>query len=198
MIDEDGTISQRDMTMARDHLDEPAQALHEHLQRVVHWKTVGLRLLIGLCLLIAVVWFGRHAGEEIKVMESWIADHGVWGWVVFVGMIVVFTSMFVPDTLLAIAAGILFGLPWGTVLTVVGAIITAALNFLTARTLLRPRIEKMLDGHPKLRAIQAQPIAKGYDCNCCCGCRRSIRCRSATFWERRACGFRRSCWRRLD
>ena len=147
--------------MASDHLSEPAQALHEHLQRQVNWKTVTLRLLIGLCVLTAVVWFGRHAGEEIKTMESWIAGHGVWGWVVFVGMMVLFTSMFVPDTVLAIAAGVLFGLAWGSFLTVAGAILTAALNFLTARTLLRTRIEKMLQGHPKLRAIQSAVNREG-------------------------------------
>ncbi len=137
--------------MATDSPNEPDLALEEHLQRKVHWKTVGLRLLVGLCVLTAVAWFGRHAGEEIKAMESWIAGHGVWGWVVFVGMLIVFTSMFVPDTVLAVAAGVLFGLAWGTVLTVVGALITAALNFLAAHRLLRPRIEKMLEQHPKLR-----------------------------------------------
>ena len=94
-------------------------------------------------------------------METWIAGHGVWGRVAFVGMIIVFTSMFVPDTVLAIAAGAMFGLVWGTVLTVVGAVITAALNFLAARGLLRPRIESMLEQHPKLQAIQRAANREG-------------------------------------
>ena len=42
----------------------------------------------------------------------------------FVGVMIVLTSLFVPDTLLAIAAGVLFGLAAGTLLTVVGAILT--------------------------------------------------------------------------
>jgi len=140
--------------LVTNHLKTLGRELHEHLHRQMHWKTIGLRLLIGSCLLAAVVWFGRHAAENIEAMETWIAGHGVWGWVAFVGMMIVFTSMFVPDTLLAIAAGALFGLGLGTVLTVVGGILTAALNFLIARSLLRPRIEKMLEQHPKLRAIQ--------------------------------------------
>jgi uncharacterized membrane protein YdjX (TVP38/TMEM64 family) len=135
--------------------------LHGHLKRQVHWKTVGIRLLVGLGVLAAVVWFGRHAVDEIKAMETWIAGHGVWGRLAFVGMIVVFTSMFVPDTVLAIAGGALFGLVWGTVLTVVGVIITAALNFLAARTLLRPRIETMLEQHPKMLAIQSAANREG-------------------------------------
>jgi uncharacterized membrane protein YdjX (TVP38/TMEM64 family) len=128
--------------------------LHEHLQRRVHWKAIGLRLLVGSCLLAAIVWFGRHAVNDIKAIETWIAGHGIWGWVAFVGMVVLFTSMFVPDTLLAVLAGSLFGLGWGTVLTFVGIVLSAVLNFLIARSLLRSRIEKMLEKYPKLRAIQ--------------------------------------------
>lgn len=135
--------------------------LHQYLQGQVHWKTVGLRLLVGMCVLFAVVWLGRDVVHELKAMETWIAGHGVWGWVVFVGIIIAFTSMFVPDTVLAIAGGVLFGLLWGTVLTIVGVIITAALNFLVARSLLRPRIEKMLEQHPKLRAIQRTAKREG-------------------------------------
>ena len=143
-----------DVTLATHHLKSLSRELHEHLQRQVHWKTIGLRLLIGSCLLAVVVWFGRHAVEDIQAMETWITGHGVWGWLAFVGMVVVFTSIFVPDTLLAVSAGALFGLGLGTVLIVVGAFLTAAINFLTARILLQPRIEKMLEQHPKLHAIQ--------------------------------------------
>jgi uncharacterized membrane protein YdjX (TVP38/TMEM64 family) len=117
------------------------------------WKTIGIRLLIGLCLLVVVVWFGRHAGGEIKSMESWIEGHGLWGRIAFVAVVVVFTSVFVPDTLLEIAAGVMFGLFWGTVLISVSAIITAALSYFIAGKLLRPRIDKLLENHPKLRAI---------------------------------------------
>ncbi len=128
--------------------------LHQHLISKVRWKTVGLRLAIGLSVLVVVVWFGRHATAEIKTMEAWVASHGVWGQVAFVGIMILFTSIFVPDTVFGIAAGLLFGLLWGSLMVVAGAIMTAALNFLAARSLLRPRIEKMLQQHPKLQAIQ--------------------------------------------
>ena len=156
-----GTKLWRDATLVTNRSKNLGHELHEHLKGRVHWKTIGLRLLVGLCVLTAVVWFGRNAGHEIKAMETWIAGHGVWGRVAFVAMMIAFTSMFVPDTVLAIAAGVLFGLVSGTVLTVVGAIITAALNFLAARSLLRPRIEKMLEQHPKLRAIQRAANREG-------------------------------------
>lgn len=140
--------------MIADHSNEPFRALQQHLKRQVHWKTVALRLFIGLCVLAVVVWFGRYATDQIHTMESWIADHRVWGRVVFVGMIILFTSMFVLDTVLSVAAGLLLGLAWGSLLIFIGCIATAAVNYLGARRLLRPRIEKLLGQHPQLQAIQ--------------------------------------------
>ncbi len=142
-------------------MNEPIPALHEHLRRQTHWQTVAIRVLLGIAILAAVVWFGRNAGHEIHEMESWIAGHGMVGWIVFVIMMIVFTSVFVPDTVLAVAAGVLYGLFWGAVLTVIGAILTAALNFFAGRSLLRPQIEAMLQRHPKLRAIQVAAQREG-------------------------------------
>ena len=127
--------------------------LHKHLKEKIHGKTVALRLLVAACVVITIVWFGRHLGAEIKMMETKIAGLGVWGPIVFVIIVIVFTSMFVPDTLLAVAAGVLFGLFWGTFLIVIGAIITATMNYLIARKLFRVRIEKILKKHSKFRAI---------------------------------------------
>ena len=145
-------------------ITEPTNLHHElqkYLSRQVHWKTVGFRLLVGLCLLALVVWFGRHAVDQLKALETWTASHGLWGKLTFLGIMVVFTSLFVPDTLLAVAAGALYGLGWGSLLTFVGAILTAVLNFWLARNLFRPRIEAMLQQHPKLQAIVAAAKREG-------------------------------------
>ena len=139
----------------------PGQELREHLENKVHWKSIGLWLLVGLCVLIAVVWFGRHGADQIKAMEAWVVGHGVVGWIVFVGMMIVLMSVFVPDTVLALAAGAMFGLGLGTVLCFIACTLTAAINFLTARWLLRPRIEQMVQGQPKLVAIERAAEREG-------------------------------------
>ncbi len=147
--------------MASDHSKTPRIALQQHFKRQLHWQTVALRLLIGVCVLAVVVWFGRNATDEIHTMENWIAGHGVWGRVAFVGMVILFTSMFVPDTVLSIASGVLFGLAWGSLLIIIGCIATAAVNYLAASSLLRPRIETLLAQHPKLQAIQRTANREG-------------------------------------
>ncbi len=139
----------------------PEQELREHLAKKVHWKSIGLWSLIALCALIAVVWFGRHGADELKTMESWVAGHGVVGWVVFIGVMIVMLSVFVPDTVLTLAAGALFGIGLGTVLCFIACTLTAAINFLIARWLLRPRIEQMVQGQPKLVAIERAAEREG-------------------------------------
>ncbi len=127
--------------------------LHNHLKEKIQGKKIALRLLVAACVIITIVLFGRYLGTEIKMMETRIAGLGVWSPIVFVIIVIILTSMFVPDTLLAVAAGVLFGLFWGTFLIVIGAIITATMNYLVARKLFRVRIEKILRKHPKFRAI---------------------------------------------
>jgi uncharacterized membrane protein YdjX (TVP38/TMEM64 family) len=127
--------------------------LHKHLKEKIHVKTIALRLLVAACVIVTIVLFGRYLGTEIKMMETRIAGLGVWSPIVFIIIVIILTSMFVPDTLLAVAAGVLFGLFWGTFLIVIGAIITATINYLVARKLFRVRIEKILRRRPKFLAI---------------------------------------------
>ena len=68
------------------------------------------KVLLGLAILIAVVWFGRHAGDEIVALENWIAGHGTLGKLAFLLMLVVGSSLLVPGSVLGIAGGVLFGL----------------------------------------------------------------------------------------
>lgn len=135
--------------------------LHAYLRNQANWKTITRWLIIGLALLLLIVWFGRDLVEEIEIVEKWIEGHGVLGWIVFVAMIVVLTSVLFPISVLAMAAGAMYGVLGGTVLTFAGALLTGALNFQIASKLLRAKIDKLLEKHPKLRAIQMAANREG-------------------------------------
>ena len=45
-------------------------------------------------------------------------------------LIIAATSLLVPDTVLGVAAGVLFGLAEGTVVMAVGVVLTASVNYL--------------------------------------------------------------------
>ena len=135
--------------------------VQSHALRAPHWRRVVLRTTIGLGILSAVAWIAMHAESELKTMETWIAGHGALGMVAFVVLMVVLTSLFVPDTMLAIAAGALYGVTWGALLTIIGAILTAAVNFWAACNFFRPWIDRILEKHPKLQAIRSAANQEG-------------------------------------
>ena len=147
--------------MATNHSKNIRAELHEYLRDQAHWKTIARWLLIGMGVLFLVVWFGRDLIEEIEGAESWIEGHGALGWAVFVGLIIVATSFFLPISILAIAGGTMYGIVGATILTFVGATLTAVLNYIIARSLFRTRIEKMLERRRRLRAIQQAADREG-------------------------------------
>ena len=83
------------------------------------------------------------------------------GWIVFVGLIILATSLFVPISLLAIAGGTMYGILGAAILTFLGVLLTAALNYVTARSLFRAPIEGMLKRHRRLKAIQQAADREG-------------------------------------
>ena len=113
-----------------------------------------LLLAAGTLVLLVLAWLGRDVGDEIKALEAWIAGFGILGPLVFAGVVVVLTSLFVPSTLLSAAAGALFGLGLGTLAMSAGVIVGAAVDYWVARKLLRNHVAGMLQRHPRRRAIQ--------------------------------------------
>jgi len=115
-------------------------------------------LAIGILLVIAIVVVGRDIDHHINAIESWIAQLGPWGALAFVVLFVVATSFLVPDTVLCIIAGALFGMVWGAAAVLAGSLLAGALQFALSRRLLRARIERTLLAKPSLAAIQRAVI----------------------------------------
>lgn len=113
-------------------------------------------------LLLLAVGVGRTLGHHIAGLESWIAGHGWVGEVVFVVVLVLFTSVFVPDSLFAVMAGMLFGLVRGTGLVVAGVFLTAGLNFFISRSLAREPVRRWLERVPRLAALERAVRDEGF------------------------------------
>jgi len=120
-----------------------------------------LKLTAGTALLLAAIWMGRYFGHHLPAFEDWVASHGFTGMVVFVVALVVCTSLFVPDTIFAVAAGVLFGLVWGTLVVIVGSVLIARLNFALSRHSLRTRVRRWLEASPKPAAINRAVAREG-------------------------------------
>lgn len=123
------------------------------------WDMLRHRLamvfLAGAVVLAAGIFFaGEDLAHHINAVETWIDSLGPTGPLAFVVLLVIATSAFIPESILSIAAGALFGLTQGLLVVLAGNVLAAALQYALGRRLLRRRIEKALSRKPALVAIQ--------------------------------------------
>ncbi|NNJ75426.1 MAG: TVP38/TMEM64 family protein [Anderseniella sp.] len=112
------------------------------------WRTFA-----GFCLVLALllsggalVWFLEDGSDGFsrETMAGFIKSWGIWGHFGVIGMMVAHSFIPFPAEFVAIAAGMSFGVVWGTVLTWTGAMIGGLLAFGIARKLGRPFVTDML------------------------------------------------------
>jgi uncharacterized membrane protein YdjX (TVP38/TMEM64 family) len=111
-------------------------------------------LIVGLLLIVAIVVAGREIEHHINAIESWITKLGPWGVFAFGGLFVLATSFLLPDTVLCIVAGALFGMRWGVAAVLAGSLLAGAMQFALSHKLLQARIQRTLAARPSLAAIQ--------------------------------------------
>jgi len=72
---------------------------------------------------------------DAAALENWVRSAGPAAPLVFMGIYIIATVLFLPGSVLTLAGGALFGPVWGTLYSLTGATIGAALAFLVARYL---------------------------------------------------------------
>ncbi|HET6898429.1 MAG TPA: TVP38/TMEM64 family protein [Vicinamibacteria bacterium] len=123
------------------------------------WRWIALAAIV-IALFVAARLL--PVGDWLRGFQSWVADKGVWGGVIYGIVYTVAVLLFVPGSVLTIGAGLVFGLLWGTVIVSIASTAAAALAFLIARYLARDRVEAMAKANPKFRAIDHAIREKGW------------------------------------
>ena len=119
-------------------------------------------ILLGLAAMIGVVAYtGEWFGAELPRFEAWIRSLGWWGPLAYVLVFTVLTFLQLPEMLLAVAAGVAFGLWEGTLIVAFANIFAASLGFFIFRSLLKQRLERLLLRYPKAAAVESAVTAKG-------------------------------------
>ncbi|MCH2137059.1 MAG: TVP38/TMEM64 family protein [Phycisphaerales bacterium] len=149
-------MSENDQT--RLDIDVSTIAPHHHT-----WWGVLLKVVVALALLgaLVLVWDMWIQPLEDQI-ESGLQRLGPWAPVIYVGVFMVATSLFFPQSLLAIAAGTIFGLWWGLLWVVLSSFLTANCIFWLGRRVLRERIERFLQRHPRIKAIDDAASREGF------------------------------------
>ena len=114
----------------------------------IRWASVGL-MLIALLLFMGTL----PTKSALGVLQNWIEGLGIWGPLALGLLYIVGALLFVPGTVLTLAAGAIFGLGWGMVIVSLASTTAAALAFLIARYVAREKVRRQVEQSPKLTAV---------------------------------------------
>ena len=127
------------------------------------WWGVGLKLvvaiaIVGLLFFVWTQWVQPHEAQ----LNTAMSHLGPWAPAIFIGVFLVATALFFPESILAIAAGTIWGLWWGLLWVVVAGVITAMVIFWLGRKVFRDRVEGLLKRHPKVKAVDDAASSSGF------------------------------------
>jgi uncharacterized membrane protein YdjX (TVP38/TMEM64 family) len=118
-------------------------------------KSAMLRLIALIAIVIALFVAMKFlpVQEWLGNFNAWVAQMGLAGIFIFIGVYAVATVLLAPGAILTIGAGFAFGL-WKGFLTVwAGATLGASLAFLVARFIARDKVQTMAQRNDKFRRI---------------------------------------------
>ena len=124
-----------------------------------NWRWV-LYATAGVALVLALKYF--HVQDLLKSALDWIGKLGPWGPVIFVGLYVVATVLFVPGSVLTLGAGAVFGVALGSVCVSISATLGATAAFLVGRYLARDAIARKIEKNEKFATIDRAVADEGW------------------------------------
>src|SRR5438876_12166759 len=113
----------------------------------------------GVALVLALKYF--HVQDLLKSALAWIDKLGPWGPVIFVGLYVVATVLFVPGSVLTLGAGAVFGVALGSVCVSISATLGATAAFLVGRYLARDSIARKIAKNEEFATIDRAVADEG-------------------------------------
>src|ERR1051325_8164445 len=123
------------------------------------WKWV-LYVAAGIGIVLALKYF--HVQELLKAALDGIGKLGPWGPVIFIGLYVVATVLFVPGSVLTLGAGAVFGVALGSVCVSISATLGATAAFLVGRYLARDAIARKIEKNEKFATIDRAVADEGW------------------------------------
>lgn len=129
---------------------------HSYFHLFGHARIRPVLLVVSTLVLVVVIVSvsGHELGDHIQSLEVWITQLGLLGMLAFVGLVVLGTTLFLPESLFGVAAGVLFGFVGGTAVIVLANILAAVLQYGLAHRLLREPIQRKLQVGKMSAAIQ--------------------------------------------
>ena len=114
-------------------------------------------LLVALAAGLALAFANREQFSQ-EALQQWLTSAGWWAPVAFIAVYAVGTVLFLPGSVLTLAAGALFGILPGALYSLVGATLGAVLAFLVARHLAGDWVAQKTGGRLKqlIEGVEAE------------------------------------------
>ncbi|MDY6064800.1 MAG: TVP38/TMEM64 family protein [Finegoldia sp.] len=97
-------------------------------------KTLGKKVLIIAATIVLIIICTQIPYDSIR---QTVQDAGEWGPLIYILMFALLPIGFFPVPVLALAAGVSFGVFWGVVYTIIGSLINCSIMFFMSRYLAR-------------------------------------------------------------
>jgi pyruvate/2-oxoglutarate dehydrogenase complex dihydrolipoamide dehydrogenase (E3) component/uncharacterized membrane protein YdjX (TVP38/TMEM64 family) len=123
------------------------------------WKW-ALYAAAAVAVVLALKYF--HVQDLLKSALDWIGKLGPWGPVIFVGLYIIATVLFVPGSVLTLGAGALFGVVLGSVCVSISATLGATAAFLVGRYLAREAIARKIEKNQTFATIDRAVADEGW------------------------------------
>lgn len=119
---------------------------------------------LGVAVAIAgSIWALSHwAGVWVTDFIAWVEGLGRFAPVAYIGTFALATTLFIPASVLTMAAGILFGVVRGTLYAFIGAFLGAMLAFLITRYLARREFKRRLSRSLRFTRIDRAIRRQGF------------------------------------
>src|SRR6266567_6784469 len=113
-----------------------------------------------IALLVAAKYL--HVPDLLKQALDWVSKLGPWAAVVFIGIYIVATVLFIPGSVLMLGAGALFGVVYGSIYVSLGSTLGATCAFLVGRYFARDAIARKIEGNARFAAIDKAVASEGW------------------------------------
>lgn len=143
---------------------EPGRVSRDHVVRL----GLGLILLslVGAGIVVVRLWPDAVSRliDDVTRIERTL---GAAGWLLAAAIqVLIALCGILPASVGALAAGLVYGIVGGFLLSAIGTLIGAGLAFLLARSLLRPLIARMLARHPRIARLDDAVTRDGWRLVC--------------------------------
>ncbi|MEO8505729.1 MAG: TVP38/TMEM64 family protein [Acidobacteriota bacterium] len=116
----------------------------------------------AIAIVLFVVAKELHLQDRLKQGLDWVGQLGPWGPIIFIGLYIVATVLFIPGSALTLGAGAIFGVAWGSVYVSIGSTLGATAAFLVGRYVARDAIARKIEGNERFAAIDKAVANEGW------------------------------------